>query len=128
MILEIIQEYTAETLGFHAGAFTPKCGELQGRPRSPGMWKRFYDMLIRAQKLVEKGSWRKSKERNGVIVLTSAVAADDTANMGGNNRNIQSRTETAEDFITYAGCHTRQILLGGLDHRSGWRIESSNRI
>jgi hypothetical protein len=57
MIIEIIHEYgtTAETLGFHEGTFTPQCGGLQGGPRSPGMWKRFYNMLIKAQKLVERG-------------------------------------------------------------------------
>jgi len=118
MILEIIQEYgtTAETLGFHEGTFTPQCGGLQGGPRSPGMWKRFYNMLIKAQKLVEKGKLAEIEGEEGTITLTSTVAADDTANMGGDNLNIQCRAETAQEFITYAGCHTNagKSYLGAL--------------
>jgi hypothetical protein len=53
---------------------------------------------------------------DGSITLTSTVAADDTANMGGDNMNIQSRAETAQEFITYAGCHTNagKSYLGAL--------------
>jgi hypothetical protein len=41
--------------------------------------------------------------------------------LGGDNSNIQSRAETAQDFITYAGCHTNAgesylgALIEGLD-------------
>ena len=44
------------------------------------------------------------------------VAADDTANTGGDNPNTQSRAGTAQDFVTYAGCHTNagKSYLGGL--------------
>ena len=52
-----------------------------------------------------------------MIVLTSTVAAGDTANTGGNNNpNTQSRAETAQDFTTYAGCHTNagKSYLGAL--------------
>jgi hypothetical protein len=82
MLLKIIYEYgtTAETLGFREGTFTPKCGRLQGRPRSPGMWERFYNMLIKAKKLVEQGKLAEIEGEDGVITLTSAVAADDTTN------------------------------------------------
>jgi hypothetical protein len=53
---------------------------------------------------------------DGVITLTSTVAADNTANMGGDNTNIQSRAETAQEFITYTGCHTNagKSYLGAL--------------
>ena len=54
---------------------------------------------------------------DGVITLTSAVTADDTANMGGDNTNIQSRAETAQEFITCAGCHTSagKVISGSTD-------------
>ena len=48
--------------------------------------EKVYDMLIRAQKLVEQGKLAEIEGEAGVIVLTSAVAADDTANMGGNTQ------------------------------------------
>ena len=53
LMVEIINAYgtTADQLGVHKGTFTLICGGLQGGPRSPGMWKRFYDILIKAQKL-----------------------------------------------------------------------------
>jgi hypothetical protein len=52
-----------------------------------------------------------------VVTLTSAVTADDTANMGGDNTNIQSRAETAQEFITCAGCHTSagKVISGSTD-------------
>ena len=82
------------------------------------MWKRYYyNLLIRAQKLVEQGKLVEIEGEDGVIVLTSTVAADDTANTGvNNNPNIQSRAETAQDFTTYAGCHTNagKSYLGAL--------------
>jgi hypothetical protein len=78
-------------------------------------------MLIKAQKLVTTGKLAEIEGEDGMITLTSTVAADDTANMGGDNSNIQSRAETAQDFITYAGCHTNAgesylgALIEGLD-------------
>jgi hypothetical protein len=64
-----------------------------------------FTMLIKAQKLVTRGKLAETEGEDGVITLTSTVAADDTANMGGDNTNIQSTAETAQEFITYAGCH-----------------------
>jgi hypothetical protein len=80
------------------------------------MWERFYNMLIKAQKLVTRGKLDEIEGEGGMITLTSTVAADDTANMGGDNTNIQSRAETAQEFITYAGCHTSagKSYLGAL--------------
>ena len=50
-MVEIISAYgtSADQLGVHKGTFTPVCGGLQGGLRSPGMWERFYDILIKAQ-------------------------------------------------------------------------------
>ena len=69
MMVEIIHEYHCTNAGFHAGMLTPKCRRifsragLQGGPRSPG---RFYDMLIRAKKLVNKGTLAEIEGGDGV--------------------------------------------------------------
>jgi hypothetical protein len=46
-----------------------------------------------------RGKLAEIEGEDGIITLTSTVAADDTANMGGDNTNIQSRAETAQEFI-----------------------------
>ena len=118
LMVEIINAYgtTADQLGVHKGTFTPICGGLQGGPRSPGMWKRFYDILIKAQKLEHKGKIAEIEGEDGIIHLTSVVFADDTVNMGANNVNIQDRGKTAQEFSDYAGCHTNagKSFLGAL--------------
>ena len=118
LMVEIINAYgtSAEQLGIHEGTFTPVCGGLQGGPRSPGMWKRFYDILIKAQKLEHKGKLAEIEGENGIITLTSVVFADDTVNMGANNENITDRGKTAQEFSDYAGCHTNagKSFLGAL--------------
>ena len=110
VIAEIITAFgtTSEELGFEAGTFTPQCGGLQGGPRSPGLWKRFYDLLIKAQKLVNAGKLAYITSEDGTkITLTAEVYADDTTLVSGDRVNLNARKETQQDFINYSGSNVK---------------------
>jgi hypothetical protein len=82
------------------------------------MWKRYYyNLLIRAQKLVEAREVGGNRGRGWCDCFDLNGSSRRTANTGGNNNpNIQSRAETAQDLTTYAGCHTNagKSYLGAL--------------
>jgi len=101
---------SAEILGFDEGTFLPQCGGLQGGPRSPGMWKRFYDLLIKAQKLITAGKLAFIEGEDGnEIILTSEVYADDTLLPSGDQENLHARKECQQDFIDYSGSNVNPV-------------------
>ena len=115
VIASIITAYgtTEEILGFAEGTFTPECGGLQGGPRSPGMWKRFYDLLIRAQKLIKTGKLAYIQGEDGEIILTAKVFADDTALFSGDHENMAARAFVQQLLIDYSGssCRAHKCIL-----------------
>jgi len=124
VIAEIITAFgtTWEILGFEKGTFTPECGGLQGGPRSPGMWKRFYDILIRAQNLVEAGKLAYIQGEDGIITLTSQVYADDTVLISGDHENMVARAKMQQLLVNYSGSNVKPpkcILTALLKDASG---------
>jgi hypothetical protein len=49
----------------------------KGGARSPRVFTRFYDMLIRAKKLVTEGKLAEIEGEDGMVTLTSTVTAGD---------------------------------------------------
>ena len=137
VIAEIITAYGTswEVLGFKEGTFMPQCGGLQGGPRSPGMWKRFYDLLIRAQKLVNKGKLAYITSEDGnQILLTTKVYADDTSLLSGDHANFKARAEMQQAFVNYSGSCVKPpkciltAIVHELDGKSLRHIEGSENI
>ena len=72
------------------------------------MWKRFYDLLIKAQKLVSQGKLAFILSEDGdEIILTSEVYADDTLLPAGDNANLKARCRMQQDFIDYSGSNVK---------------------
>ena len=137
VIAEIITAYGTswEILGFKKGTFVPQCGGLQGGPRSPGMWKRFYDILIRAQKLVKDGKLAYIVSEDGEkITLTSKVYADDTVLLSGDNQNLQARAKMQQLLVDYSGSNVKPVkciitaIIHELDGKNLRHIEAQENI
>ena len=118
VIASIITAYGTswEVLGFEEGTFTPACGGLQGGPRSPGMWKRFYDILIKAQKLVDQGKLAYIEGENEDIILTAKCFADDTAFFSGDQTNLTARKFVQQLLVNYSGsnCKPEKSILAAI--------------
>ena len=137
VIAEIITAHGTswEILGFKKGTFIPQCGGLQGGPRSPGMWKRFYDILIRAQKLVKDGKLAYIVSEDGEkITLTSKVYADDTVLFSGDNLNFKARAKMQQLLVDYSGSNVKPpkciitAIIHELDGKTLRHVETHENI